>query len=93
MNTNRRVVVTGMGAVTPLGNNVADTWKNLKKDVYKRQGQYPPVFFSPSLTVFTTSLFSFSFTTIRTSFEQRFHTCSITDRPPSAQAVVLPLII
>lgn len=30
MNTNRRVVVTGMGAVTPLGNNVADTWKNLK---------------------------------------------------------------
>jgi 3-oxoacyl-[acyl-carrier-protein] synthase II len=30
MNTNRRVVVTGMGAVTPLGNNVADTWENLK---------------------------------------------------------------
>lgn len=24
----RRVVVTGMGAVTPLGNNVATTWKN-----------------------------------------------------------------
>ena len=25
----RRVVVTGLGMVTPLGNNVADTWKNL----------------------------------------------------------------
>lgn len=27
--TQRRVVITGMGAVTPLGNNVADTWKAL----------------------------------------------------------------
>ncbi len=26
----RRVVVTGIGAITPLGNNVADTWENLK---------------------------------------------------------------
>ncbi len=26
----RRVVVTGMGAVTPIGNNVADFWRNLK---------------------------------------------------------------
>lgn len=25
----KRVVVTGLGAVTPLGNNVADTWKNI----------------------------------------------------------------
>jgi len=25
----KRVVVTGLGAVTPLGNNVEDTWKNL----------------------------------------------------------------
>lgn len=30
MNQNRRVVVTGMGAVTPLGNNVADTWNGLR---------------------------------------------------------------
>ncbi len=30
MSTNRRVVVTGLGAVTPLGNNVADTWEGLK---------------------------------------------------------------
>lgn len=30
MNQNRRVVVTGMGAVTPLGNNVADTWRGLR---------------------------------------------------------------
>ena len=27
---NRRVVVTGLGAVTPLGNNVKDTWEGLK---------------------------------------------------------------
>lgn len=27
---NRRVVVTGMGAVTPVGNNVAEAWENLK---------------------------------------------------------------
>lgn len=29
MNEHRRVVVTGMGAITPLGNNVIDTWKGL----------------------------------------------------------------
>ncbi len=27
----KRVVVTGLGAVTPVGNNVADTWSNLLK--------------------------------------------------------------
>ena len=26
--TKRRVVVTGLGAISPLGNNVADTWRN-----------------------------------------------------------------
>lgn len=30
MSENRRVVVTGMGAITPLGNNVNDTWEALK---------------------------------------------------------------
>ena len=30
MSQSRRVVVTGLGAVTPLGNNVADTWENMK---------------------------------------------------------------
>lgn len=30
MNENRRVVVTGLGAVTPVGNNVKDTWEGLK---------------------------------------------------------------
>jgi 3-oxoacyl-[acyl-carrier-protein] synthase II len=29
MNGRRRVVVTGMGAVTPLGNDIETTWKNL----------------------------------------------------------------
>ena len=26
----RRVVITGMGAVTPLGNSVEETWENIK---------------------------------------------------------------
>ncbi len=30
MSENRRVVVTGIGAVTPVGNNAAETWENLK---------------------------------------------------------------
>lgn len=29
--TKRRVVVTGMGAVTPLGNDVETTWKAVKE--------------------------------------------------------------
>ncbi|HRV96181.1 MAG TPA: beta-ketoacyl synthase N-terminal-like domain-containing protein, partial [Anaerolineae bacterium] len=30
---NRRVVVTGMGAVTPVGNTVEESWTNLKAGV------------------------------------------------------------
>ena len=30
MSENRRVVVTGVGAVAPLGNNVSDTWESMK---------------------------------------------------------------
>ena len=30
MSENRRVVVTGVGAVTPLGNSAAETWEGLK---------------------------------------------------------------
>lgn len=30
MNEYRRVVVTGLGAITPLGNNVRDTWEGLR---------------------------------------------------------------
>ena len=26
---NRRVVVTGMGAITPIGNNINEFWQNL----------------------------------------------------------------
>jgi len=33
MSDYRRVVVTGMGAVTPIGNSVSDTWENMKKGV------------------------------------------------------------
>jgi 3-oxoacyl-[acyl-carrier-protein] synthase II len=29
----RRVVVTGLGAITPLGNNVSDYWNNLLNGV------------------------------------------------------------
>ena len=29
MNGRRRIVITGMGAVTPLGNDVKTTWENL----------------------------------------------------------------
>lgn len=29
----RRVVITGMGAVTPVGNTASDTWENIKKGV------------------------------------------------------------
>lgn len=29
----RRVVITGMGTVNPLGNNLTDTWENVKKGV------------------------------------------------------------
>lgn len=31
MSENRRVVVTGLGAITPVGNNTKDTWESLKK--------------------------------------------------------------
>jgi 3-oxoacyl-[acyl-carrier-protein] synthase II len=30
---NRRVVITGLGAITPVGNNVETSWSNLKKGV------------------------------------------------------------
>ena len=33
MNNNRRVVITGMGAITPLGNDVETFWANLKNGV------------------------------------------------------------
>jgi 3-oxoacyl-[acyl-carrier-protein] synthase II len=33
MNTDRRVVITGLGAITPVGNNVEAFWSNLKKGV------------------------------------------------------------
>ena len=29
----RRVVVTGLGAVTPIGNSVKETWDSVKKGV------------------------------------------------------------
>ena len=29
----KRVVVTGLGALTPVGNNVEETWENLKNGV------------------------------------------------------------
>ena len=29
----KRVVITGMGAVTPLGNNIAEFWRNVRAGV------------------------------------------------------------
>lgn len=45
----KRVVVTGMGALSPIGNNVADTWANAKEGV---SGAGPITHFDASL--FTT---------------------------------------
>lgn len=47
----KRVVVTGLGAVTPLGNNTEDTWKNIVAGV---SGAAP-------ITLFDTSLFKTHF--------------------------------
>ena len=33
MSENRRVVVTGLGAITPVGNNAKDTWESLKNGI------------------------------------------------------------
>jgi 3-oxoacyl-[acyl-carrier-protein] synthase II len=33
MNTDRRVVITGLGAVTPIGNDLDTTWRNLQNGV------------------------------------------------------------
>jgi 3-oxoacyl-[acyl-carrier-protein] synthase II len=45
MNGRRRVVITGLGAVTPLGNDVEETWKNL---VAGESGAAPITQFDPS---------------------------------------------
>ena len=29
----RRVVITGMGTINPIGNNLDETWENIKKGV------------------------------------------------------------
>src|SRR5581483_166367 len=44
VNGRRRVVITGMGAVTPLGNDVATSWKNLTDGV---SGAAPIAQFDP----------------------------------------------
>ena len=44
MTENRRVVVTGMGAITPLGNNVAATWDGMKQG---KNGIGPITLFDP----------------------------------------------
>ena len=44
MSENRRVVVTGLGAVTPVGNNAEDTWESLKNG---KNGLAPFTLFDP----------------------------------------------
>ncbi len=46
MGTNRRVVVTGLGALTPIGNNVKDFWESLKNG---KSGAGPITYFDTSL--------------------------------------------
>ena len=41
----RRVVVTGIGALTPIGNNLKEYWDSLKKGV---SGAGPITHFDPS---------------------------------------------
>ena len=36
----RRVVITGMGAVTPIGNNVETFWKNVKEGKERHRIDY-----------------------------------------------------
>src|SRR3954464_3727682 len=43
-NGRRRVVVTGMGAVTPLGNNAEESWTNL---IAGKSGAGPITLFDP----------------------------------------------
>ena len=38
MNEYRRVVVTGLGAITPIANNVKDTWR--KRFIQERKNSY-----------------------------------------------------
>ena len=55
----KRVVVTGLGAVTPLGNSVPEFWDNLVKGV---SGAAPITHFDTSfisLSFFFSSVFSF----------------------------------
>ena len=51
----RRVVVTGLGALTPIGNNVSDFWKNLLAGV---SGAAPITYFDAS--TFKTQFFQFN---------------------------------
>ena len=57
--TKRRVVVTGMGMLTPLGNTVADTWQNL---LAGKSGMEP-------ITHFDTSAFSTTFAAMLKGFD------------------------
>jgi 3-oxoacyl-[acyl-carrier-protein] synthase II len=45
MNSRRRVVITGMGVISPLGNSVAEYWDNI---VQGRSGVGPLTLFDPS---------------------------------------------
>ena len=59
----RRVVVTGMGAITPIGNNAKDYWKNLVNGV---SGAAP-------ITKFDTEHFKTKFACEVKGFDEREH--------------------
>ena len=59
----RRVVITGIGALTPIGNNLNDYWENLKKGI---SGAAP-------ITKFDTSKFKATFACELKNFDPKDH--------------------
>ena len=55
----RRVVITGMGAITPLGNSVEETWAGIKAG---KSGIGPITYFDSSIKLLNTDVFNKKYT-------------------------------